>query len=159
MSATRTSLTVLARPGAEAPQTLVESILALASRLSRTVNADVRHEKLSVPLTMGQFRTLNHLAKGYATSAELARHLVVTRPTITRLIDGLERKGLVTRAVDARDRRQVRLELTEAGRAVLREVRRKASRRIEARLDTLSAAQQEQVRRAINVIDKALLSE
>src|SRR5438876_534222 len=90
-------------------QDVVERILGLAQRLSRTINADVRHQKLSVPLTMGQFRTLSHLAAGYATPAELAEHLVVTRPTITRLVDGLVRKGLVERTIPALESRNFRL--------------------------------------------------
>jgi DNA-binding MarR family transcriptional regulator len=154
---TRSPISIVARPSA-VPEQLVESILALASRLSRTVNADVRHQKLTVPLTMGQFRTLNHMAKGYNTPAELAEHLIVTRSTVTRLIDGMERRGLVTRAVDSNDRRQVRLELTDSGKAILREVRRKAYRRIQERLDQLSEPQQEQVRRAVKIIDQVLLS-
>jgi DNA-binding MarR family transcriptional regulator len=149
---------VLAQAQTETPAELVDRILALASRLSRTINADVRQQKLSVSLTMGQFRTLSHLAAGMTSSADLAEYLVVTRPTITRLIDGLVRKGLVARTPGAGDRRQVNLELTDAGRSVLREFRRKASKRIQARLDQLSSADQELVRRAVTVLDKRLLA-
>jgi MarR family transcriptional regulator, transcriptional regulator for hemolysin len=48
---------------------------------------------------------------------ELARALGIVGPTLTRHLDGLERAGLVARVRDPEDRRAVRVELTEAGRA------------------------------------------
>jgi MarR family transcriptional regulator, transcriptional regulator for hemolysin len=47
----------------------------------------------------------------------LARALHIEGPTLTRHLDGLEEGGLVVRRRDADDRRAVRVELTEAGRA------------------------------------------
>jgi len=47
----------------------------------------------------------------------LARALHIEGPTLTRHLDGLEEAGLVVRRREADDRRAVRVELTEAGRA------------------------------------------
>ena len=47
----------------------------------------------------------------------LARALHIEGPTLTRHLDGLEEGGLVVRRREADDRRAVRVELTEAGRA------------------------------------------
>jgi len=135
---------------------LVERLLAMVPRLASSMNAVVRQQKLSVPLTMGQFRTLRHLAAGYNTPADLAHHLSVTAPTITRLVDGLERKGLVVRASLASDRRQVRLELTDAGRAILREFRRKAGRQIQVLVDQLSASEQRLLEKSLVNLERAL---
>jgi DNA-binding MarR family transcriptional regulator len=52
----------------------------------------------------------------------------------------------------------VRIGLTDSGVAVLREFRRKASKRIQARLDGLSSGDQELVRRAVAVLDGKLLA-
>ncbi|MFN2462893.1 MAG: MarR family winged helix-turn-helix transcriptional regulator [Candidatus Dormibacteria bacterium] len=155
------ALTVQAPP----PQTLappaqaelVELLLGIVPRLASSMNAVVRQQKLSVPLTMGQFRTLRHLAAGYHTPADLATHLSVTAPTITRLVDGLERRGLVVRGSLASDRRQVRLELTDAGRAVLREFQRKAGRRIQALVDQLTPAEQRLLQRSLSNLERALV--
>jgi DNA-binding MarR family transcriptional regulator len=137
---------------------LVERLLGIVPRLGAAINADVRQQKLSVPLTMGQFRTLRHLAAGYSTSADLARHLVVTPPTVTRLIDGLQRKGLVQRVSSSADRREVGLELTDAGRAILREFQRKASKRVQLLVDQLTSNEQRLLDRALENLDRALLN-
>jgi DNA-binding MarR family transcriptional regulator len=146
----------LASPATSAA--LVERLLGIVPRLGAAINADVRQQKLSVPLTMGQFRTLRHLASGYSTSADLARHLVVTPPTVTRLIDGLQRKGLVQRVSSSTDRREVGLELTDAGRAILREFQRKASKRVHLLVDQLTANEQRLLERALENLDRALLT-
>lgn len=47
--------------------------------------------------------------------SEIADHLNVTRGTVTGLIDGLERDGLVTHKADTGDRRRKVISLTPAG--------------------------------------------
>lgn len=147
-----------ARRGATPSGPLVERLLAILPRLSGSINADVRQQKLSVPLTMGQFRTLRHLAGGYSTSADLAHHLVVTPPTVTRVVDGLVRKGLVARVSSDGDRRQVRLQLTDAGRAILHEFQRKAGKRVQHLVDQLTSAEQQQLGHSLESLDRALLT-
>jgi MarR family transcriptional regulator for hemolysin len=49
---------------------------------------------------------------------DLANALGIEGATLTRHLDGLERAGLVRRHRDPSDRRAVRLELTDAGRAL-----------------------------------------
>lgn len=48
----------------------------------------------------------------------LGDRLGVTRPNITKLVDGLERSGLVTRVPHPDDRRMVQAQLTPEGAAV-----------------------------------------
>jgi len=48
----------------------------------------------------------------------LGDRLGVTRPNITKLVDGLERSGLVTRVPHPDDRRMVQAQLTSEGAAV-----------------------------------------
>lgn len=54
--------------------------------------------------------------------SEIADHLGVTRATITGLIDGLVRDGLVARAPEGADRRSRSISLTPKGDALLDEV-------------------------------------
>jgi DNA-binding MarR family transcriptional regulator len=58
------------------------------------------------------------LAKGHATHREIARRCWVRPATLTGIVDALERDGLVARRRSGRDRRQVRLELTDEGRRI-----------------------------------------
>ncbi len=55
------------------------------------------------------------------TPSELAERCEVTRGTVTGLIDGLERSGLVERKSHLEDRRMLQVQLTPQGRAFVDE--------------------------------------
>jgi len=54
--------------------------------------------------------------------SELNRHVLLSQPALSRLVDRLAERGLVERCSDPADGRGVRLSLTEAGRARQRQV-------------------------------------
>ena len=54
--------------------------------------------------------------------SELNRHVLLSQPALSRLVDRLAARGLVERRPDAGDGRSVRLALTDAGRAVQRRI-------------------------------------
>lgn len=54
---------------------------------------------------------------------ELADRLGIEGPTLVRLLDRLEKEGLVLRAMEAEDRRQRRINLTPAAAPLLAKVR------------------------------------
>jgi DNA-binding MarR family transcriptional regulator len=56
-----------------------------------------------------------------ASQQQAAQRLGIDRTTMVALLDGLERKALVTRHPDTQDRRKNVVELTAAGRATLRD--------------------------------------
>jgi DNA-binding MarR family transcriptional regulator len=60
---------------------------------------------------------------GFPAAADLAERTGVSRATITGLLDGLERDGLIERLSDPEDRRVVRVKLTPQGEALLELVR------------------------------------
>jgi DNA-binding MarR family transcriptional regulator len=53
-----------------------------------------------------------------ARITELNRHVLLSQPALSRLVDRLVCRGLVSRCADPADGRSVRLSLTETGRAV-----------------------------------------
>jgi DNA-binding MarR family transcriptional regulator len=63
-----------------------------------------------------QWAALVSIWKGHTTCAAIARELAYDKGAATRLIDGLEARGWVTRERDPDDRRIQRLTLTEEGR-------------------------------------------
>lgn len=71
----------------------------------------------------------------------LAEKAGVTRATMTGLIDGLERDGLVQRVFDAEDRRRIAVRLLPAGQAVLDAVMPDYYRRVRALMAGLSEEQ------------------
>jgi DNA-binding MarR family transcriptional regulator len=60
--------------------------------------------------------------------SELNRHVLLSQPALSRLVDRLVCRGLVSRCGDPADGRSVRLSLTAAGRDVQRRVGRAHAR-------------------------------
>jgi DNA-binding MarR family transcriptional regulator len=72
-------------------------------------------------LTLPQFDVLAELARADAggfTFVELSRLLLVTSGNLTGIVDRLEEQRLVERAPDDKDRRVIRVALTDKGRRV-----------------------------------------
>ncbi len=69
-------------------------------------------------VTAAQFKVLMIILQGYDTPAELCRHLSLDSGSMTRMLDRLEQKNLISRTRSESDRRQVRLSLTDEGRAL-----------------------------------------
>src|SRR5689334_4010892 len=75
-------------------------------------------------LTLSDYDVLVQLARAperKLRNIELAKAVVLTRSGVTRLVDGLEKDGLVRRCSCASDKRGTFVELTDAGLALLRE--------------------------------------
>ncbi|GAB4332977.1 MAG: hypothetical protein Kow0010_19100 [Dehalococcoidia bacterium] len=68
-------------------------------------------------LTVTQLRLLFHLAEQDGLSnAELSERMYVTRPSVSALLERLERGGFISREVDPDDRRGIRIRLEPRGR-------------------------------------------
>jgi DNA-binding MarR family transcriptional regulator len=77
-------------------------------------------------LTPQQYNALRLLASEHPKSLrtlDLAARLISRAPDITRLLDKLEQRGLIGRDRPADNRRVVHVGITEAGRALLQELR------------------------------------
>src|SRR6478672_5590414 len=76
-------------------------------------------------LTPQQYNALRLLRSEHPAkipTLDLAGRLVSRAPDITRLLDKLEQRGLIERDRPADNRRVVRIGITEAGQALLREL-------------------------------------
>jgi DNA-binding MarR family transcriptional regulator len=69
-------------------------------------------------ITASQLKVLRIIRRGDDTAVALCRHLSIHSACMTRMLDRLERKGLIVRTPDDQDRRQVRLALTSEGEAM-----------------------------------------
>jgi DNA-binding MarR family transcriptional regulator len=67
-------------------------------------------------------KTLLILSNGPLSAGEIAQKTGLTTPSVTNLIDRLERKGFVQRVRDPNDRRRVFVEVNEARLAELGEI-------------------------------------
>jgi long-chain acyl-CoA synthetase len=85
------------------------------ARLARIVESSLGDADLSLP----QYRLLAFLSQGDWAASALADRLDVSRPSVTSLVDGLVKRGLVERRPSTDDRRRVDHVLTDAGRSAL----------------------------------------
>ena len=92
-------------------------------RASRSVVGRVEPLVGAEGLTLTQLGVLEGiLHKGPMTHRELGRKVLTSAGNMTDVVDKLEGRGLVRRVRAAADRRQVRVELTEAGRALIEDL-------------------------------------
>lgn len=91
--------------------------------------------------------------RGPVTMSTLAEAEQVRRPTITRLVDGLERRGLVRRVTHAEDGRVQLVEATAAGKRLLEKGRARRVERLMQGIARLSADDQELLARAAELME------
>ncbi len=92
-------------------------------RAQRGVVARLEPALSACALTLTQLGVLEAvLHLGPLTHRELGRKLLTSPGNLTDVVDKLEKRGLVTRVRAEQDRRQVRVELTQAGRALIEDI-------------------------------------
>lgn len=109
-------------------------------------------DQLSVP----QFRCLNFIAgePGASVSA-VAAFLGVTMPTASAMVDRLVRAGSVAPTTAPEDRRRSQLHLTEAGRALLKQIRIGAHADLARALASRSADELKSLQDGLAVLQQA----
>lgn len=82
------------------------------------------HIRLKKRLNWVKILTLLSLiyAGGVRTPTEIGKHLLRSKDHITRLVDGLEKDGLVVRSREGKDRRNVQVEITSSGLQLVNKV-------------------------------------
>jgi DNA-binding MarR family transcriptional regulator len=83
-------------------------------------------------LSMREYDVLYTLSKcpGPVRMSELNRHVLLSQPAVSRMVDRLAERGFIARRPDPVDGRGVLLSLTEAGRAVQRRIGRRHARSV-----------------------------
>jgi DNA-binding MarR family transcriptional regulator len=114
--------------GAHLANTAWEALLsAHAALMKRFAAEDVWQD-----LSMREYDVLYTLAKCTepVRMGELNRHVLLSQPALSRMVDRLVERGYVERCPDRDDGRGRRLSLTDAGRAIQREVGRRHARSV-----------------------------
>lgn len=93
-------------------------LLYLMARASAALSAEFHGWLAARGVAVADWRILASLHPDAAlTVGELAAACLARQPTMTRMLDRLEAKGLVERLPDGEDRRRTRIRLTAAGGA------------------------------------------
>jgi DNA-binding MarR family transcriptional regulator len=126
----------MADPAQVPPGGLAAALLDAADALNDALVGELRARGWP-PLTRTRALAFRYLAAGVTRPAGLARQLDLTRQSVQKLLDGLERDGLIARRPDPDDARAQIVELTADGDRMLDEagrVLRSLEREVEARL-------------------------
>ncbi|TDU83270.1 MarR family transcriptional regulator [Kribbella voronezhensis] len=107
-------------------------------------------------VTLTQFRTLVVLdSHGPSRLNQLAERLEVTASTALRMVDRLIAAGLVDRRENAQDRREVVIDLTAAGRSLVRRVTRARRTEIERVVRAMPVTRRRELVRALEAFATA----
>ena len=124
------------------PESKEKQLATLLASLDRVFRDDFKRSNgMPCGLTLAQYQVLTKvLNAGRCSQKEIADHLGVTGPTVVRIIDALEKKELVQRARDAKDRRIVLVSLTERGVEVQHECSQLHQRQLATTINRLPSA-------------------
>lgn len=93
---------------------------------------------------------------GPIAPSEIGDRLIVTRATVTGLVDSLERRGLVRRAAHPTDRRSLIVEITPEGLSVLAEIRTTVHQQEKVWMSMLSDAELRRLVRLLHRVQQGL---
>jgi DNA-binding MarR family transcriptional regulator len=143
------------RARADAPAALLaRDLLHVTMLVMRSVAAEMRRSPHTV--APGQMGALMKLSIAASSVSDLARHMGVSVPTMSKSIDVLESRGWAERWVDPDDRRQSIVRLTPEGRRVMSAMRDRAEQHVAALLASLPAAERQAVMKALDVLKPLL---
>jgi DNA-binding MarR family transcriptional regulator len=106
-------------------------------------------------MTEEQFQVLRRIRKGSASVSALAEAGGTSRSAVSKAVDALVNKGLVSRRQDPADRRNIPLALTDEGQRVLEAVFSEAETWLSARFARLTADEVEILLKGLEYLRKA----
>jgi DNA-binding MarR family transcriptional regulator len=128
------------------PSQIRLDVMRLARRLRQQSVGDI---------TQSQFSALATIERaGPLSLGDLADIERVAPPSMTRIASRLEERGLVARTPDAADRRVARVDITPAGRDLVKETRTRRDAFLATRLRALSPEERDTLARALPLLER-----
>jgi DNA-binding MarR family transcriptional regulator len=130
---------------ASGEQEILLGVLIAAARLMEPWE---KFLKVNANLTNNQYNVLRILRGSHPSRlacSDIADRMIARDPDITRLVDRLSRRGLVTRVRGKQDRRVVEVGITDKGREVLKSLDPHVNRMPKAMLGHLGATKLQQL--------------
>jgi DNA-binding MarR family transcriptional regulator len=138
-----------AAASAVSAESIADQLHSAAIHLLRTLRKEDDASGLSAP----RLSALSVVVfGGPLTLGQLAGAEQVRPPTMTRIVTGLEKEGLVKRIGDARDHRLTRIEATSKGRRVLAAGRARRVKVLTAAVNALEPSKLAELDRAVHLI-------
>jgi DNA-binding MarR family transcriptional regulator len=124
-----------------------------AWRQTRTQIRRIAVEKFQ--MTEEQFQVLRRIRKGSTSVSALAQASQTSRSAVSKSVDALVRRGLVTRSQDPHDRRNIPLALTDEGQRIMNTIFSEAGDWLSTRFEHLSPEEMETLRLGLETLQKA----
>jgi DNA-binding MarR family transcriptional regulator len=130
-------------------------VLSTVPIVMRFIRAEMRSRRargVSVP----QFRSMTFLRTNEGASlSQVAEHVGLSMPAMSRLVDGLVKRGLLARDSSESDRRKVTLRLTARGQDMIKAARKWTQHRLAGVLENLPKDQRAEITDAMTVLKSA----
>ena len=107
------------KPFASLESEVLLNLMRTADALMRGSEGILKLAELS-PTQYNVLRILRGAGDSGLCCHEVGERMITRDPDITRLVDRLERRGLLARRRDHRDRRVITVRITEAGKRILK---------------------------------------
>ena len=128
----------------------------LLSRVKMSLVDALDAELAQFDISAAQYVILVNLASGCDSSSDLCRSVSYDPGAMTRMLDRLERKGLIRRVRCFEDRRVARLALTDEGKAVYPQLIERAATVLNRKLRGFSP---DEVRRLESLLQRMLMND
>jgi DNA-binding MarR family transcriptional regulator len=132
--------------------TCARELIDTAPKIMQAIRVEMRRGRGS-DISIPQFRSLAFIQGNPDSSlSNLAEHLGLTLPSVSKLIDGLVKQKLVIRQESAVDRRRLTLELTQAGASIVNSSRAGAQANLAKKLSYLADDELEIIYKAMQLL-------
>jgi DNA-binding MarR family transcriptional regulator len=137
---------------ATSPDGCAQEILDVVPVVMRTIRAELRRHRMA-DLSVPQFRTLAFIDRQTdASLSDVAEHIGLTLPSMSKIVDGLVTRKLVTRQTARDDRRRMTLALTARGLTALQTSRAATRACLAEDLAALSDRQRDTIAQAMEIL-------
>jgi DNA-binding MarR family transcriptional regulator len=117
-------------------------LMDTAPQIMQAIRVEMRRGRGS-DISIPQFRTMAFIQRNPDSSlSNLAEHLGLTLPSVSKLVDGLVKQGLIIRQESTTDRRCITLVLTDAGASIVNSARTAAQANLAKKLGSLTKDEQ-----------------
>jgi len=123
---------------------LLDTIPAVINEWRKVMNSG-----LPQGLNVNQYRVLYYVHSGQSSQSHLAKYLGVTPAALSKMVDILVEKKLLSRKTADSDRRHTQLTITVSGKKIVTNLRLQVEKRMQKHLDVLTESQQKEVEKAL----------
>jgi MarR family transcriptional regulator for hemolysin len=140
------------------PDECARQILEAVPMVMRAIRNEMRSYRAS-DLSVPKFRVLIFLNRNEGASlSDIAEHMGLTLPSMSKMIDGLVARNMVIRQMDPGDRRRVTLAPTALGRTAMQSAYEATAARLAERLAALPASERRTILKAMQILESIFVS-